>query len=104
MNFKGEYLQMANKLTEKTKMVLDFVRANDNGDGVTMQAIAEGTGLSIKACGPIVWTALKAKKDGSRGDLVTYEKRTVEGEDKPVGYVHITDEGRDFDDTVEVAE
>lgn len=89
------------KLTPKTKLVLDFVRENDKGDGVTMQEIADGTGLSVKACGPIVWTSLKAKKDGSRGDLVTYEKRTIAGQEKPVGYVHITDEGKEYEDVEE---
>lgn len=89
------------KLTPKTKAVLDYVRENDNGDGVLMSDIAEGTGMTVKAIGPIVWTSLKEKKDGSRGALVTYEKRVVEGQEKPVGYVHITEEGRVYQDPEE---
>ena len=89
------------KLTPKTKAVLDYVRENDNGDGVLMTDIAEGTGLTVKAIGPIVWTSLKEKKDGSRPALVTYEKRVVEGQEKPVGYVHITDAGKNYEDPEE---
>ena len=92
---------MANKLTVKTKAVLDYVRENDKGDGVTMTEIAEALGMTTKAVGPLVWTSLRAKKDGSRGDLVTYEKRAITGQDKPVGYVHITDEGADYEDPIE---
>ena len=92
---------MARKLTVKTKMVLDYVRENDKGDGITMAELAEGVGLTVKAIGPIVWTTLKEKKDGSRPALVTYEKRDVEGQDKPVGYVHITEAGRVYEDPVE---
>lgn len=96
------------KLTEKGKKVLDYVRKHDNGDGVLLTDIAEGTGLSVKAVGPIVWTSLKEKKDGSRPALVTYEKRDSGNDDgKTIGYVHITTAGAEWVDTedeVEIAE
>ena len=89
------------KLTEKSRAVFEFVRNNDFGDGVTFEQISEGTGLGVKSIGPIVWMSLKEKKDGSRGALVSYEKRTVEGHEKPVGYVHITEEGKTYEDPEE---
>lgn len=89
------------KLTVKSKAVLDYVRDNDGGDGVKMTEIADALGLTVKAIGPIVWTSLKEKKDGSRPSLVTYEKRNIEGQDKPVGYVHITEAGENYSDPVE---
>lgn len=92
---------MAKKLTVKTKAVLDFVRENDEGDGISMQDLAEGVGMTVKQIGPIVWTSLREKKDGSRPALVTYEKRSIEGQDKTVGYVHITEEGKIYEDPVE---
>jgi hypothetical protein len=96
------------KLTEKGKKVLDYVREHDNGDGVLLTDIAEGTGLSVKAVGPIVWTSLKEKKDGSRPALVIYEKRNSGNDDgKTIGYVHITTAGAEWVDTedeVEIAE
>ena len=89
------------KLTPKSKAVLDFVREHDNGDGVKMTDIAAGLGMTVKQIGPIVWTSLKEKKGGSRGALVSYEKRSVAGEEKPVGYVHITAEGKSYEDPEE---
>lgn len=89
------------KLTEKTRIVFDFVKENDKGDGVKMEDIAIATGLTIKQVGPIVWTSLKEKKDGSRPALVSYEKRMVDGSDKPVGYVHLTDAGKNYVETDE---
>lgn len=89
------------KLTEKTKAVLDYVREHDHGDGIKMTDLAEGLGTGVRNIGPIVYTVLNAKKDGSRGALVRYEKRVVEGEEKPVGYVHITEEGLKYEDTEE---
>lgn len=89
------------KLTTKCKAVLDYVRDNDTGNGVLITDIAEALGMTTKQIGPIVWTSLKEKKDGSRGALVTYEKKNIEGQDKPVGYVFITEEGRNYEDPVE---
>lgn len=89
------------KLTEKSWAVLNYIRENEKADGLTMNEIADGIGLTVKQIGPIVWTSLKAKKDGSRGDLVRYEKREVPGADKPVGFVFLTDEGREYSDPVE---
>lgn len=83
-------------LKEKSRMVWEYVRDHDNGNGIPMSEIAEGTGLTIKQLGPIVWTSLKEKKDGSRGALVKYEKREIPGMEKPVGYVHITEEGKNY--------
>lgn len=89
------------KLTPKSRAVLDYVREHDTGDGIEMAKIAEGLGMTVKQIGPIVWTSLKEKKDGSRGALVSYEKRPVEGKEKPVGYVHITKEGLSYEDPEE---
>lgn len=89
------------KLTDKTRAVLEYVREHDTGDGIKMTDLAAGLNTGVRNIGPIVYTVLNAKKDGSRGALVRYEKRIVEGEEKPVGYVHITDEGRKYEDTEE---
>lgn len=89
------------KLTEKSRKVWEYVRDNDYGDGVSMEELAAGVGMEIKQIGPLVWNVLKAKKDGSRPTLVTYEKRVVEGQPKPVGYAHITEEGKVYVDVEE---
>lgn len=89
------------KLTPNTKMILDYVREHDEGDGVKLTDIAEALGLTKMQVVPVVSITLKEKKDGSRPSLVTYEKRVVEGEPKPVGYVHITEAGMNYEDPEE---
>lgn len=89
------------KLTEKTRLVLNYVRENDKGEGVLLSKMAEDLGMKPKQIGPIVWTTLKEKKDGSRPSLVRYEKKTVKGEDQPVGYVFITEAGKTYEDPEE---
>ena len=68
------------KLTEKTRAVFEYVRDFDGG-------------------------SLNTKKDKQgnilREALVSYEKRTIKGEDKPVGYVHITEAGKVYEDPEE---
>jgi len=93
------------KLTEKTRAVFEYVRDFDGGNGVTFEDIAAATGLGTKSIGPIVWMSLNTKKDKQgnilREALVSYEKRTIKGEDKPVGYVHITEAGKVYEDPEE---
>lgn len=93
------------KLTEKTRAVFEYVRDFDGGTGVTFEQISEGTGLSIKSIGPIVWMSLNTKKDKTgdiiREALVSYEKRDIPGKEKPVGYVHITEAGKHYTDPEE---
>ncbi len=83
-------------MTEKTKMVFDYIQANERPEGIPLPEIAAGVGLTVKQVSPIIWTSLKAKKDGSRGDLVTYDKKEVAGEEKLVHFVYLTDEGRAY--------
>ena len=84
------------KLSEKSALVLNYVREHDEGDGLTMQEVADGVGLTVKQISPIVWTVLgKESKDG-RPKLTQYKKINVEGEEKPVGYVFITEDGINY--------
>lgn len=89
------------KLTEKTKKVLDYLQANDKGDGIAISEISAALGVEDKNIRPIVTLSLAAKKDGSREALVLYEKREVEGSEKPVGYAVLTPFGRNFVDSAE---
>ena len=86
------------KLAEKTANVLNYLKANDTGKGVAISEIAAALGVEDKNVRPIVTLSLAAKKDGSRGALAVYEKREVEGAEKPVGYAVLTDEGRGYTD------
>lgn len=86
------------KLAEKSAEVLSYLQANDNGEGVSIAEIATALGRDEKSVRPSVCLALGAKKDGSREALATYEKRTIEGVEKPVGYAVLTDLGRSYVD------
>lgn len=75
------------KLTEKSTQVLDYVKAN--GGKVSIDELAEALGRGPRSVGANV-TDLAKKK------LAVREKVEVEGADKPVTYVVLTDEGVNF--------
>lgn len=86
------------KLAENSAKVLEFLQQNDAGEGVSVHEIAEALGKTTRSVIPTITLSLgTAPKDGSRGILATYEKREVEGEDKPVGFAVLTEEGLNFD-------
>jgi uncharacterized membrane protein len=77
---------MAKKLTEKSMEVLNYVK--DNGGRVSIPEITAALGrASDRSTGANV-TDLQKK------ELVIREKVEVEGVDKPVTYVVLTDEGK----------
>lgn len=77
---------MAVKLTEKSMEVLNYVK--DNGGRVSIPEITAALGrASDRSTGANV-TDLQKK------DLVVREKVEIEGADKPVTYVVLTDEGK----------
>jgi len=77
---------MAVKLTEKSMEVLNYVK--DNGGKVSIPEITAALGrASDRSTGANV-TDLQKK------ELVIREKVEVEGADKPVTYVVLTDEGK----------
>ena len=75
------------KLTEKSTQVLDYVKAN--GGKVSIPELAEALGRTERSVGANV-TDLTKKK------LAQREKVEVEGADKPITYVVLTDEGVNF--------
>lgn len=84
------------KLSESVGQVFDYIQANDTGEGVAISEIANALGKEEKQVRPIVVLHLREKRDGSRGALATYVKKDIEGEDKPVGYAVLTEEGKNF--------
>lgn len=77
---------MAVKLTEKSMEVLNYVK--DNGGRVSIPEITAALGrASDRSTGANV-TDLQKK------ELVVREKVEIEGADKPVTYVVLTDEGK----------
>lgn len=82
------------KLTEKQTAVVDYLKANGR---VTMDELCNALGSDAKHLNPVI-TGLGVKGERAKG-LVDYEKIAVEGEEKPVKYVFLTDAGKDFEPT-----
>ena len=80
------------KLTEMSNEVFNYVK--ENGGRVSIEELANAVGRSARSVGANV-------TDLTKKGLVVRDKVTVEGEEKPVTYVQITDEGKTFVPTEE---
>ena len=80
------------KLTEMSSAVFSYVK--ENGGRVSIDELASALDRSTRSVGANV-------TDLTKKGLVVREKVTVEGAEKPVTYVQITDEGKDFVPTEE---
>ena len=75
------------KLTQMSQAVLDYVK--ENGGKVAISELAAALNRSERAIGANV-TDLKKK------ELAVREKVAVDGEEKPITYVVLTDAGMNF--------
>ncbi len=80
------------KLTEMSNEVFNYVK--ENGGRVSIEELANAVGRSARSVGANV-------TDLSKKGLVVRDKVTVEGAEKAVTYVQITDEGKTFVPTEE---
>ena len=76
------------KITEKSAEVFNYVKAN--GGHVSIEEICEATGRAARSINASVVDLTKKK-------LVEREKVEVEGKEKPVTYVCITEAGKAFE-------
>lgn len=77
------------KLTEKSTEVFEYVK--NNGGKVSIEELVQATGRNARSVNANV-TDLCSEKKG----LCVREKVEVEGQDKPVTYVVLTDAGIAF--------
>ena len=75
------------KLTEKSAEVFNYVKAN--GGRVSIDELAEATSRTARSIGANV-------TDLAKKGLAVREKVDVEGQEKPVTYVVLTDDGANF--------
>ena len=80
------------KLTEMSNEVFNYVK--ENGGRVSIEELANAVGRSARSVGANV-------TDLTKKGLVVRDKVTVEGAEKSVTYVQITDEGKTFVPTEE---
>lgn len=76
------------KLTDRQTAVIDYLKANGR---VTIDELCSALGTDSKHLNPVI-TTLGVKGDKAKG-LCDYEKVAVDGEDKPVKYVFLTEAG-----------
>ena len=75
------------KLTEKSQEVFDYVK--ENGGHVALSEIAAATGRTERSVGANI-------TDLTKKGLAVREKVEVDGEDKPITYVNLTEDGQNF--------
>ena len=75
------------KLTEKSMEVFQIVK--NNGGRIELEKICEATGRNARSVTANV-------NDLAKKELAAREKVEVEGEEKPVTYVVLTDAGMEF--------
>jgi len=75
-------------LKEKTREAFDFIKAH--GGRVTTNELAEGLGIAVNSVTGRVNSLVK-------NELAYREKVEVEGSEKPVTYVQLTDAGLAYD-------
>ena len=80
------------KLTENASLVFNYVK--DNGGRVSIPELATALGKTEKSINGTV-TALGCKGPHAKG-LVDRDKVSVEGQEKPITYVVLTEAGRTF--------
>lgn len=87
------------KLTEKQTAVYNYLKENGR---VSMDELCNALDTDAKHLNPVI-TTLGCKGERAKG-LVDYEKIDVEGSEKPVKYVFLTDAGIAYDPTAVDAE
>ena len=75
------------KLTEKSNEVFEYVKGN--GGHVSVEEICAATGRIAKSISANI-------NDLVKKGLAKREKVEVEGEEKPITYVNLTEEGKTF--------
>lgn len=78
------------KITEKSAEIFNYVK--ENGGRVSIEELVQATGRTARSVNANV-TDLCSEKKG----LCVRDKVEVEGQDKPVTYVVLTDAGKAFD-------
>lgn len=80
------------KLTERQNAVFNYLK--ENGGRVSMDELCSALNSDAKHLNPVV-TTLGVKGERAKG-LVDYEKVPVEGQEKPVKYIFLTEAGKTF--------
>ena len=93
-------------LSDNGKLVYNFVKAHD-GEDFTAKDIAEATGLNERSVNGIITSSFQRHKNFAKEIIPLMIRVPAEIEDpetglhKPVKYIQLTDEGRNWDPDAE---
>ena len=93
-------------LKDNSKLVFNFVKQHD-GEDFTAQDIADATGLGVRQVNGIITSAFQRHKDKDKNEIPLMQRVVAEivdpetGLHKPVKFIQLTDEGREFDPDAE---
>lgn len=89
-------------LKENARKVFDFVKAHD-GEDFTAADIAAATDLSVRSVNGIITSAFQRHRDAQKNIVPLMVRVPAEikipetGLHKPVNFIQLTDDGRNFD-------
>ncbi len=93
-------------LKDNSKLVFNFVKQHD-GEDFTAQDIADAIGLGVRQVNGIITSAFQRHKDKDKNEIPLMQRVVAEivdpetGLHKPVKFIQLTDEGREFDPDAE---
>ena len=93
-------------LKENSKTVFYFVKEHD-GEDFTAQDIADALGMKVRSVNGIITSAFQRHKNAAKEEIPLMVRVPAEvidpetGLHKPVKFIQLTDEGREFDPEAE---
>ena len=93
-------------LKDNSKLVFNFVKQHD-GEDFTAQDIADAINLGVRQVNGIITSAFQRYKDKDKNEIPLMQRVVAEivdpetGLHKPVKFIQLTDEGREFDPDAE---
>lgn len=93
-------------LKDNSKLVFNFVKQHD-GEDFTAQDIADAINLGVRQVNGIITSAFQRHKDKDKNEIPLMQRIVAEivdpetGLHKPVKFIQLTDEGREFDPDAE---
>lgn len=93
-------------MNDNSKKVLSFVKEHD-GEDFTAQDIADALGMKVRSVNGIITSAFQRHKNAAKEEIPLMVRVPAEivdpetGLHKPVKFIQLTDEGREFDPEAE---
>lgn len=93
-------------MNDNSKKVFKFVKEHD-GEDFTAQDIADALGMKVRSVNGIITSAFQRHKNAAKEEIPLMVRVPAEivdpetGLHKPVKFIQLTDEGREFDPEAE---